>query len=414
MQDRPVEARALGELGVGVQGVPVAGQAVEECLVLAGGAQRLPVRVAAGGFRTGGGAAFATEAAFAAYEDLGVGGPQRAVGVGDFAAEDDDGGLALVVDGGDAGGLDGRAVDGDGPGDLDALAAVQDGGEVDVDAGHGQSPGGGERAAGDGGEAGQDLEAWAFEGVAEFVGADAEVVEQDVLVVPGELGPAGHGSGGLGDIDGHVRAAPSVFGPAVLLERVLDTGLLYNASPREREELTHHQVGVRHAGPATFTSAPGEPPGWEKPAAGAADPRAPGAPQPKPPANRAGGVRHDGRHDATRTSPARAGRACRDVALLEGHCPERATGEARNAGSILFGCSALPSCAAGMHLATLKLGRGEECHEAIIVGSHARVWAGCSDPVGRQRQGTLRWFEYVIGKRSRAFVERQRSLLGRQ
>jgi hypothetical protein len=79
VQDRPVETGQLGEGGVGVERVPVAREAVEQRLVLA---DRPLDRTVGGPVRRGepvGGAAFAAEAALAAYEDLGVVGPQRPV-----------------------------------------------------------------------------------------------------------------------------------------------------------------------------------------------------------------------------------------------------------------------------------------------------------------------------------------------
>lgn len=204
----------LGELRVGVQGVPVAGEPVQECLVLADGAVDGAVRFAGGCFESGGGSAVAAEAALAADEDLRVAGPQGAVRVGDLGAQDEDGGLALVVDGGDPRGGGRAALDRDGPVQFDALPAVQDVGEVDVDAGGGEAADDAHSGVGDGGEAGQDVQP-GLEGVAQLVGvggggarAEAEVVELDVLVVPGDLGGPGFGGYGLGGVDRHQTETP--------------------------------------------------------------------------------------------------------------------------------------------------------------------------------------------------------------
>src|SRR5262249_28845414 len=153
-----------------------------------------------GRFRSRARAAVAAPAALAAYEDLGVVGPQRALGVGDLGAHDEDGGLALVVHGGDAAGGGGGAVGRGRAVDLEGLAAVQHLGQVAVDAGHGQAAdhprGAGAR---DGGEAGQHVQP-GFQGVAQLVGvgggavpvrigtgSDPEVVELDVLGGPADL-----------------------------------------------------------------------------------------------------------------------------------------------------------------------------------------------------------------------------------
>lgn len=181
-----------------------------------GSAARRYGRARPRGFEPGGRAAVAAPAALAADEDLGVVGPQRALGVGDFGAQHQHGRLDLVVQGGDPVGRGGRARRRDGPVDLQALAAVQDAGEVDLDAGHGQSADHSGRAgARDGGEAGQHVQP-GLQGVAQFVGvgggaapvgigggADAEVVELDVLGVPGDLAGPGLGGEGLGCVDGH-------------------------------------------------------------------------------------------------------------------------------------------------------------------------------------------------------------------
>lgn len=94
------------------------------------------------------------------------------------------------------------------------LAAVQNGGEVHVDTGRAHPAERGRSGAGDGGEARQHLEP-GLQGVAQFVGvgggdprAEAQVVELDVLVVPGDLGSAGVGGEGRWGIDGHGEAAP--------------------------------------------------------------------------------------------------------------------------------------------------------------------------------------------------------------
>ncbi|KJY47175.1 hypothetical protein VR46_04990 [Streptomyces sp. NRRL S-444] len=209
MQDGPVEAGQLGELRVGVQGVPVAGEPVQERLLLADVPLLDPVGRPLGHVGLDGGPAVAAEPALSPYEDLRVARPQRPVGVRDFGAQHDHGGLALVVEGGDLGGGGGAALDGDGPVQLDGLAAVQNVGEVDLD------PGGGEAAhhrhagAGDGREAGEYVES-GLQRVAQLVRvggrdacAEAEVVELDVLVVPGEVPLAGICGEGPGGIDRH-------------------------------------------------------------------------------------------------------------------------------------------------------------------------------------------------------------------
>ncbi len=216
MQDGLVEPGTSGELGVGVQRVPVAGEAVEQGLVRAHGAFDGPVGFAGGRIEAVGRAAVAAPAALAAYEDLGVVGPQRAVGVGDLGAQDQDGGLALVVDGGEPTGRGRRALGRDGAVDLHRLPAVQDLGEFDLHTGHGQPADHARRAgARDGGEARQDLQP-GLQGVAQLVGigggaflvrvgsgADAEVVELDVLGAPGDLAGPGLGGESLGCVDGH-------------------------------------------------------------------------------------------------------------------------------------------------------------------------------------------------------------------
>ncbi len=90
------------------------------------------------------------------------------------------------------------------------LSAVQDVRRIDVDAGHGQAADDTRGAAArDRREARQDVQP-GLQGVAQLAGvgggeagADAEVVELDVLVVPGDLADAGRGGERLGCVDRH-------------------------------------------------------------------------------------------------------------------------------------------------------------------------------------------------------------------
>ena len=93
---------------------------------------------------------------------------------------------------------------------LDPLGAVQHGGEVHVDAGRRQTLHQAHPAAGDGGEARQDVQP-VLQHVAQFgriggvgAGADAEVVKLNVLVVPAESAGDRLGRDGPGNVDGHV------------------------------------------------------------------------------------------------------------------------------------------------------------------------------------------------------------------
>lgn len=98
--------------------------------------------------------------------------------------------------------------------DAYGLSAVQDRGEVHVDALRPHTAEGGRARARDGGEARQYLEP-GLQGVAQFVGvgggaarAETQVIELNVLVAPADLGSAGFGGECRPGINGHDGAAP--------------------------------------------------------------------------------------------------------------------------------------------------------------------------------------------------------------